>query len=82
MTTSITPIAEELGQREKAVELGDLDLDSAKLDDMVQALGRLELEKRGLLENIRVLRLRLADEKVAYRLPTIRVRVTWFQFLP
>ncbi|CBJ33834.1 conserved unknown protein [Ectocarpus siliculosus] len=64
MTTSMTPIAEELGRgREKAVELGDLDLDSAKLDDMVHALGRLELEKRGLLENIRVLRLRLADEK-------------------
>lgn len=45
-------------------ELGGLDLDTAKLDDMSQALARLEFEKRGLLENIRVLRVRLADEKV------------------
>lgn len=73
----MTPIAEELGREreKKAVELGDIDLDSAKLDDMVHALGRLELEKRGLLENIRVLRLRLADEKVAYRPPSWQSRL-------
>ncbi|CAB1115295.1 unnamed protein product [Ectocarpus sp. CCAP 1310/34] len=73
----MTPIAEELErEREKAVELGDLDLDSAKLDDMVHALGSLELEKRGLLENIRVLRLRLAEEKVWHidRMMTSRVQ--------
>lgn len=51
--------------KDKGVELGGLDnLDRANLDDMSQALGKLECEKRDLLENIRVLRVRLADEKV------------------
>lgn len=45
-------------------ELGGLDLNTARLDDMSQVLARLEFEKRGLLENIRILRVRLADEKV------------------
>eukprot|EP00752_Nemacystus_decipiens_P004512 g4120.t1 len=47
----------------KKEELGGLDLETAKLDDMSQALGSLECDKRDLLENIRVLRVRLADEK-------------------
>lgn len=50
--------------KKKDGELGGLDMETAKLDDMSQALGRLECEKRDLLENIRVLRVRLADEKV------------------
>ncbi len=60
MTTSV----DEEGEREQDEGLGGLDLDTAKLDDMSQELGRLESEKRGLLEDIRVLRVRLADEKV------------------
>lgn len=50
--------------KEKDGKLGGLDLETAELDDMSMALGRLECEKRDLLENIRVLRVRLADEKV------------------
>lgn len=59
-------LIEEVVEREKEKdgELGGLDMETAKLDDMSQALGRLECEKQGLLENIRVLRVRLADEKV------------------
>lgn len=60
----MTSAADEEGGREKDEGLAGLDLDTAKLDDMSQALGRLESEKRGLLEDIRVLRVRLADEKV------------------
>eukprot|EP00903_Cladosiphon_okamuranus_P009818 g9331.t1 len=58
-------IDEADAERDKGKDggLGGLDLETAKLDDMSQALGRLECEKRDLLENIRVLRVRLADEK-------------------
>lgn len=55
---------EEEPERQKGVELGGSDLDNAKVDDMAQALEKLECEKRGVLESIRVLRVRLADEKV------------------
>lgn len=56
-------IDEEVADK-KDGELGGLDLETAKLDDMSQALGGLESEKRDLLENMRVLRVRLTDEKV------------------
>lgn len=56
---------EEEEEGHKGVELGGLDLDTAKVDDMAQALEKLECEKRGLLESIRVLRVRLAEEKVS-----------------
>ena len=45
-------------------EFGNLDLDVANLDDMNEALRKLERENRSLLEDIRDLRDRLADEKV------------------
>ncbi|CAM9833495.1 unnamed protein product, partial [Hapterophycus canaliculatus] len=54
---------EEENGKQKGVQLGGLDLDAAKVDDMAKALETLECEKRGLLESIRILRVRLADEK-------------------
>lgn len=39
-------------------------LDAAKLDDMAESLRKLECDKRGLLDEIEVLRKRLAEEKV------------------
>lgn len=49
---------------EKRTKLDGLDLGTAKLNDMVEALKRMECENRGLLDDIRVLRVRLADENV------------------
>lgn len=57
-------IDEEVPEGEKDGGLRGLDLGTAKLDAMSLALERLECEKRSLLENIRILRVRLADEKV------------------
>lgn len=50
--------------REETSELDGLDLSTAGLDEITEALRRLEGENQGLLEDIRVLRIRLLDEKV------------------
>lgn len=47
----------------------DLDqLDTANLDVMAECLRKLECEKVGLLDDIRLLRVRLSDEKVPWTL--------------
>lgn len=56
---------EDLGEDSSAMAgLAGLHLDAAKLDDMAESLRKLECEKRGLLDEIEVLRKRLAEEKV------------------
>lgn len=58
---------DEEEQEEERIELDGLDLRTAKLGDMAEALRRLEREKRSLLDSIRLLRVRLSDEKVSSR---------------
>lgn len=52
------------GDSSNMAGLAGLHLDAAKLDDMAESLRKLECEKRGLLDEIEVLRKRLAEEKV------------------
>lgn len=58
---------EGIDQHEGIEDLDGLDLTTAGLDDMVDTLRKLEAGKQGLLESIRMLRVRLADEKVMTR---------------
>lgn len=51
-------------QEEELTELEGFDMDTAKLENLVEALKKLEMEKRALLDSIRALRTRLAEEKV------------------
>lgn len=51
-------------ERDARTRLHGLNLDRTKLGDMAEDLRTLEYEKGGLLDDMRILRGRLAEEKV------------------
>lgn len=49
-----------------------LDFNTASLNDMVKSLHKFEGKKQELIEDIRVIRIRLEEEKVKDMLPVVR----------